>query len=161
MEQQQQNHRFRTDIINTESFFFSHHRISRGPYELPSKSIWTTGPIAFWVGSAPVLLRKPVASYDLPGGPNPLSPLWIRRYTLMGAIKIRWNSRNCFWIRQRTFTCTILVNIGGAQWLSGRMLDSRPRVRASPLSLRCGPWARHIYHSLVLVQPRKSHPCLT
>ena len=24
------------------------------------------------------------------------------------------------------------------------------RVRASPVSLRCGPWARHIYPSLVL-----------
>ena len=29
-----------------------------------------------------------------------------------------------------------------------------PRVRASPASLRCCPWARHIYPSLVLVQPR-------
>ena len=30
----------------------------------------------------------------------------------------------------------------GAQWLSGRVLDLRPkgpRVRASPASLRCGP----------------------
>ena len=34
-------------------------------------------------------------------------------------------------------------------------------VRASPASLRCGPWARHIYPSLVLVQPRKTRPCLT
>ena len=25
----------------------------------------------------------------------------------------------------------------------------------------CGPRARHIYPSLVLVQPRKTHPCLT
>ena len=33
-----------------------------------------------------------------------------------------------------------------------------PRVRASPASLRCGPWARHIYPSLVLVQPRKTVP---
>ena len=49
----------------------------------------------------------------------------------------------------------------GAQWLSGRVLDSRPRVRASPASLRCGPLARHIYPSLVLVQPRKTRPCLT
>ena len=49
----------------------------------------------------------------------------------------------------------------GAQWLSGRVLDSRPRVRASPASLRCGPWARHIYPSLVLVQPKKTRPCLT
>ena len=27
----------------------------------------------------------------------------------------------------------------GAQWLSGRVLDLRPRVRASLASLRCGP----------------------
>ena len=27
----------------------------------------------------------------------------------------------------------------GAQWLSGRVLDSRLRVQASPASLRCGP----------------------
>ena len=33
--------------------------------------------------------------------------------------------------------------------------------RASPASLRCGPWARHIYPSLVLVQPRKTRPCST
>ena len=32
---------------------------------------------------------------------------------------------------------------------------------ASPASLHCGPWARHIYPSLVLVQPRKARPCLT
>ena len=34
--------------------------------------------------------------------------------------------------------------VEGAQWLSGRVLDSRPegrgpRVRASPATLRCGP----------------------
>ena len=29
------------------------------------------------------------------------------------------------------------------------------------VSLRCGPWARHIYPSLVLVQPRKTRLCLT
>ena len=54
----------------------------------------------------------------------------------------------------------------GAQWLNGRVLDSRPEgggswVRASPGSLCCGPCARHIYPSLVLVQPRKTRPCLT
>ena len=45
---------------------------------------------------------------------------------------------------------------------SGSVLDSRqrPPVRASPESLCCGPWARHIYPSLVLVQPRKTRPCL-
>ena len=50
---------------------------------------------------------------------------------------------------------------GGGGGVSGRLLDSRPRVRASPASLRCGPWARHIYPSLVLVQPKKTRPCLT
>ena len=37
----------------------------------------------------------------------------------------------------------------------------RPRVRASPASLCCGPWASHIYPSLVLVHPRKTRHCLT
>ena len=31
----------------------------------------------------------------------------------------------------------IPILILGAQWLSGRVLDSRPRVRASAASLRC------------------------
>ena len=51
----------------------------------------------------------------------------------------------------------------GAQWLSGSawLETQRPRVRASQVSLRCGPWARRIYPSLVLVPPRKTRPCLT
>ena len=36
-----------------------------------------------------------------------------------------------------------------------------PLVWASPASLLCGPWARHIYPSSVLVKPRKSCFCLT
>ena len=43
------------------------------------------------------------------------------------------------------------MSSSGAQWLSGRELYSRPR----------GQGARHIYPSLVLVQPRKTRPCLT
>ena len=39
--------------------------------------------------------------------------------------------------------------------------DREARVRASPASLRCGPGARDIYPSFVLVQPRKTRPCLT
>ena len=39
--------------------------------------------------------------------------------------------------------------------------DRGPWVRASPASLLCGPSARHIYPNLVLVHPRKAHPCLT
>ena len=63
---------------------------------------------------------------------------------------------------ERTLESTIFCE--GGQWLSGRELDSRPkglRVRASSTSLCCGLWARHIYPSLVLVQPKKTRPCLT
>ena len=49
----------------------------------------------------------------------------------------------------------------GAQWWSAWLETEGPRVWASPASLCCGPWARHIYPSLVLVQPRKTCPCLT
>ena len=49
----------------------------------------------------------------------------------------------------------------GAQWLSAWLKTEGSRVRASLASLHCGPWARHIYPSLVLIQPRKIHPCLT
>ena len=48
-----------------------------------------------------------------------------------------------------------------AQWYSVWLKTIGPRVRASPASLRCGPWARHIYPSLVLVQPGKNRPFLT
>ena len=51
----------------------------------------------------------------------------------------------------------------GAQWLSGRVLDSRPRghgfephMRHCVVSLR-----KNINPSLVLVQPRKTHPSIT
>ena len=44
------------------------------------------------------------------------------------------------------------MDLKGAQWLSGRVLDSRLRVQASPASLR---------PSLVLVQPRKTRPFIT
>ena len=51
----------------------------------------------------------------------------------------------------------------GAQWLSGRVLDSRPRGRGF------GPHRRHcvvslskiINPSLVLIQPRKTRPFIT
>ena len=49
------------------------------------------------------------------------------------------------------------MGLKGAQWLSGRVLDSRPRVRASPASLRC-VLKKNINPSLVLVQPRKTRP---
>ena len=46
------------------------------------------------------------------------------------------------------------------QWLSGRVLDSRwrgPDSRLTSVTALC-PCARHIYPSLVLVQPRKTFP---
>ena len=39
--------------------------------------------------------------------------------------------------------------------------DWRAAIRASPGSLGCGPLARHIYPSLVLVQPRKTCPYIS
>ena len=53
--------------------------------------------------------------------------------------------------------------VGGGQWLSGRVLDSRPRGRwFEPHQRHCVVvLARHIYPSLVLVKSRKTCPCLT
>ena len=50
------------------------------------------------------------------------------------------------------------------QWLSGRVFDSRPRGRGFEPHLRhCVVVLEQdtFYPSLVLVQPRKTHPCLT
>ena len=51
----------------------------------------------------------------------------------------------------------------GAQWLSGRVLDSRPRGRGLELH-RCHcvvSLSKNINPSLVLVQPRKTCPYIT
>ena len=48
-----------------------------------------------------------------------------------------------------------------AQSYSAWLKTEGPWVQASPASLHCGPWARHIYPSLVLVQPRKIRPYIT
>ena len=48
-----------------------------------------------------------------------------------------------------------------AQWKSAWLETEGPRAQASPASLPCGTWARHIYPSLELVQPRKICPWLT
>ena len=50
----------------------------------------------------------------------------------------------------------LLLQIAIERELSGRVLDSRPRGRTRVTAL-C-PGARHINPSLVLVQPRKTHP---
>ena len=55
----------------------------------------------------------------------------------------------------------------GALWLSGRVLDSRPRGRGwgrgfEPHGCHCVvPLSKNINPSLVLVQPRKARPFIT
>ena len=51
----------------------------------------------------------------------------------------------------------------GAQWLSGRVLDSRPKGRGfEPHPRHClVSLSKNINPSLVLVQPRKTHPVIT
>ena len=51
----------------------------------------------------------------------------------------------------------------GAQWLSGRVLDSRPRCHGfEPHRRHCiVSLSKNINPSLELVQPKKTHPCLT
>ena len=51
----------------------------------------------------------------------------------------------------------------GAQWLSGRVLDSRPRGRRFEPhhSHNIVSLSKNINPSLVLVEPRKTHPFIT
>ena len=51
----------------------------------------------------------------------------------------------------------------GAQWLSGRVLDSRPKGRGfEPHRRHCVvSLSKNINPSLVLVQPRKTRPFIT
>ena len=56
-----------------------------------------------------------------------------------------------------------LIVLLGAQWLSGRVHDSRQGAAGSSLTgvtMLC-PWPRHIYPCLVLVQARKTRPGIT
>ena len=57
----------------------------------------------------------------------------------------------------------IATNLKGAQWPSGRVLDSRLRGGGfEPHRRRCVvPLSKNINPSLVLVQPRKTRPFLT
>ena len=87
-------------------------------------------------------------------------------------IKKRWwhDNRTTIWYQMSVQSfetrCTVLGKHhrlflfwerSGSAWLA----TEGPRVRASPASLCCGPWARHIYPSLVLIQPMETRPCLT
>ena len=59
-------------------------------------------------------------------------------------------------------TCYHICTMG-AQWLSGRALDSRPKGRGfEPHRRHCVvSLSKNIYLSLVLVQPRKIRPYIT
>ena len=73
------------------------------------------------------------------------------------------------WTASASYTFYVLLYqfltyVLGAQWLSGRVLDSRPRGRGFELHQRhCVVVLEQdtFYPSLVLVQPRKTRPCLT
>ena len=52
-------------------------------------------------------------------------------------------------------------SVMGAQWLSGRVLDWRPLVRASPASLRCVLEQNTLILASELVKPRKTRPFIT
>ena len=70
----------------------------------------------------------------------------------------------CFFAYNTSHKC--LVNITkwqGAQWLSGRVLDSRPKGRGfEPHRRHCVvSLSKNINPSLVLVQPRKTRPYIT
>ena len=56
-----------------------------------------------------------------------------------------------------------LEHLQGAQWLSGRVLDSRPKGRGfEPHRRHCVvSLSKNINPSLVLVQPRKTRPYIT
>ena len=93
----------------------------------------------------------------------------------MNIFKFRRLPRHCLFLvtsKARVITCKIsnnflsddIINVcKGAQSLSGRVLDSRPRGRGfEPHRRHCVVvLKRHIYPSYVLVQPRKIRLCLT
>ena len=66
-------------------------------------------------------------------------------------------------IKIYAFYRAIYTKILGAQLLSGRVLDSRPRgCGLEPHWRHClMVWAKQIYPNLVLVQPRKTRPYIT
>ena len=67
------------------------------------------------------------------------------------------------WVSPRNTTITDYgPGSAVAQWLRAWLETVGLRVQASPeAQLQCCPWAKHIYPSVVLVQPRDTCPCLT
>ena len=70
-------------------------------------------------------------------------PLWLKKHA--------YNLNAAFLQEKNWGVGHTNIQHEGAQWLSGRVLDSRPKGRGF----------RHIYPSLVLVQSRKTRPHLT
>ena len=70
---------------------------------------------------------------------------------------------NCTGHMTKMATTPIYGKKQGAQWLSGRVLDSRPKGRGfEPHRRHCVvSLSKNIYPSLVLVQPRKIRPFIT
>ena len=106
------------------------------------------------------------------GGVRTPAPLWIRAWIFYFEKKRKdfvlrlpciYNGHVCGW---RFSRWGLIGNLGAYirkhvdtmyhSWTS----QTWERVRASPATLRCGPWARHIYPSLELVHPRETRPCL-
>ena len=60
-------------------------------------------------------------------------------------------------------TCSMPIKFLGAQWLSGRALDSRPKGRGfEPHRRHCiVSLSKNINPGLVLVQPRETRPFIT
>ena len=67
------------------------------------------------------------------------------------------NSKRC------SVSILTVIEYSGAQWLSGRVLDSRPKGCVfEPHRRHCvESLSKNINPSLVLVLPRKTRPCLT
>ena len=88
--------------------------------------------------------------------------LCIGKLVAIYSVEFHWNS-SAHWNSSHLQTCLSLCCL---KERSGSVVECLTRDRgtagwASLASLGCGPWARHIYPSLELVQLRKSCPCLT
>ena len=71
--------------------------------------------------------------------------------------------QNCTGFIFCTFDTVVHLELKGAQWLSGKVLDSRPKGRRfEPHRRHCVvSLSKNINPSLVLVQPRKTRPFVT
>ena len=63
-----------------------------------------------------------------------------------------WYECICWWLVCMSLSVGVFSSSARAWWTWKKYLH---------LSLHCGPWARQIYPSLVLVQPRKTCPYIT